>query len=129
MMDYDKINENILNMLYGLKMRPEMYLGEKTPSYKAYDTYISGVLYGLQACHNHSFNLYSKMIIWFTKKRGENNYSRNVSSQIQHIYQGSTEDEHIKILLETVEEFFRENPDWYLPVERGSIYQLSSLSR
>jgi len=116
-MNYDEINENILGMLHYLKERPGMHFGEKAPSYKTYDTYLSGVLYGLQLCHGHYLYLSGKMILWFTQKRGENNYFQGVSSQIEHIYQDKTEEERIKILLDTVADFFRENPDWYLEQE------------
>jgi len=103
-MDYNEINENILGVLQGLKKRPGMYFrGEQT--YLTYETFLWGYLTGLSAIAS-----VGDITAWFTEKRGESNYSILFSAQILHLYPGNSEEEHIKILLDTVEGYFHENP-------------------
>jgi len=109
-MNFDEVNERIYKLLNGLRKYPKMYF-QGEPTYMAYETYLLGFLTGLTWLHNSSIDITA----WFTQQRGENNYAVGFSGQIKHIYEDKTEKERIEILLETVENFFRENPDWYLP--------------
>jgi len=89
----------------GLKKYPKMYLrGDIT--YLAIETYIYGYLAGLGCCLNIDFA--RKIHIWFQEKVKERNPVIIFTAHVKFYYKDRSEEEHIDILLDLVEEFFQE---------------------
>lgn len=107
--DYTEINHNIFHDLSVLKKYPGMcFRGERT--YIAFETYLNGYLRGLGDC---SGVVLGKIRLWFQEKVNQNS-SCFFTAHVEHYYNDRSEEERIHLLIDLVEEFFQENPKWYL---------------
>lgn len=102
------MTKNILEFLYLLKHRPKLYVGDELDSTKL-KIYLVGFVNGLELTNNS--NLSDKLFHWVRKKTIID-YDIVWEEMICDYYKNKTDEELKLILIETLEEFFSENPDW-----------------
>ncbi|RFM29239.1 hypothetical protein [Chitinophaga silvisoli] len=104
-MDVQASIDGLINVL---KERPLMVLNGDT-SYYSYKLYIEGFLFGLSSAYN--INLILNITLWFRRKI---KIEMDVfwTDYIPIYYKDETEDELKKILLQTLSNYFEENPEW-----------------
>lgn len=78
-------------------------------SYYSYKLYIEGFLFGLSSAY--SINLILNITLWFRRKI---NIEMDVfwTDYIPIYYKDKTEDELKRIMLQTLSNYFEENPEW-----------------
>lgn len=109
-MNYTEVNNNIHSMLSILRNYPKsIILGDLT--YLAFSTYLDGYVDALGNCTG--VNLKLNITHWFQKKIKQEAFIF-WTAYIPYHYKEKSEEEHIDILLHVTEEFFQENPKWYL---------------
>lgn len=108
--NYTEINNNIFKTLTILRNYPKsIILGDLT--YYAFSTYLAGYVDALGNCAGVNLKL-----------KITHSYQQKIKQQafifwtdyIPYYYNENSEEEHINILIDVTEEFFQENPKWYL---------------
>lgn len=108
-MDYSNINDKIFFHIHGIKKTPKMFFrGEVT--YIAVETYLNGYILALG--DSAGVALGDKMRQWFLE-RVKQQSSCFFTAYVDIYYADKSEQERIYILIDTVEDFFKENPKWY----------------
>lgn len=104
------LNDNILDWLKLLRERPQMVIPEPVIDYKTLRIYLEGYINGLDVALGSQ--LMNEITQFYGKKfRIETSYAW--TGHIPFYFKGKSEDELKSILLDTTEEFFRKNLDWY----------------
>lgn len=101
------MTQEILKMLEGLKKRPLLYYD--LSSLNSLKAYLVGFIQSIEITHN--INISNQLFYWLREKTGID-YDIVWEEIICRYYQDKTEEELKLILVETLEEFFIENPDW-----------------
>jgi hypothetical protein len=99
----------ILQWIEILKSKPKMLISENEIDYKILKTYVEGYIDGLDMLFE--IGLMRKITYWFHSKVKET-ASVFWVNHIPLYYSNKTDKELQNILLETIEEFFNENPEW-----------------
>lgn len=108
-MIYNNINEKIFFHIHGIKKNPKMYFRGEV-SYIAVETYLNGYIRALG--DSTGVALENKMRHWFLDRVKEQS-SCFFTAYVDIYYADKSEQERIYILIDTIEEFFKENPNWY----------------
>lgn len=103
------ITEKILLRMEFVKTRPKMFI-ESPLSYNAYSNFISGYLMGLEMAYEKK--IFNAIGDYFAKK---NRVSTSVAwtYNIRILNKNLAEEDHINILFQTLEGYFKANPKWY----------------
>ncbi|MCL1989472.1 MAG: hypothetical protein FWG67_01150 [Defluviitaleaceae bacterium] len=100
----------IIQTILALKKYPKMYLRGDV-SYLKIESYLNGYFTALGQLY--SVELKKLMGLWFQEKVNQNS-SYPFTAHVDFYYKDKSEDERINILIDLVEEFFQENPEWHL---------------
>ncbi|MEP7377908.1 MAG: hypothetical protein ABI675_31205 [Chitinophagaceae bacterium] len=104
-----EITTKIFEWITILKKRPEMVIGEKIVDYTILKIYIEGYVDGIG--HALKIDIRKKITLWFQEKINHKS-STYWTEHIRYYYKNKTDEELKVILLDTTEEYFRDNPDW-----------------
>ena len=103
------MTKNILEFLNLLKHRPKLFVSDELDSTKL-KIYLIGVVNGIEYTNNSNL---SKQLFHWVRKKTIIDYDIAWEAMIFSFYKDKTDEELKLILIETLEEFFTENPDWY----------------
>ncbi|MGZ4035077.1 MAG: hypothetical protein ACXVPU_07340 [Bacteroidia bacterium] len=99
---------NILNTLAGLKQRPGMYYSYPFDK-NSLKAYLVGFITGIEVTQGVSI---STQLFYWLRKKTKIDYDLVWNEIICSYYKDKTDEELKIILIETLEEFFKDNPDW-----------------
>ena len=114
------LTKKVLLKINFLKTRPGVVIGDNEITYKKLRLFIEGYLRGLDEALNN--NLTANIENWFQKK-AKQKAPLSITLHILHREKDKSEEEIKAILLQTLEDFFTENPNWqekYNP--KGTIF-------
>jgi hypothetical protein len=100
----------IIEWLNILKQRPKMIIAASDIDYLILRIYVEAYLDGIGTLMNK--NIGKEITEWFQKKINQKS-SYYWTTHIPFYYEGKSDEELKKILLETTETFFNENPNWF----------------
>ena len=110
------INEQVLNTMQILKINSQNLIEDM--NYDSFHAYIEGYVDGLNMVLN--YNLRGEITSFFEAK---GNPSTNCywTNQIKYRNEDKTNSELVEILLETTEEYFHKNTNWYKEMDQNKI--------
>lgn len=108
--NYTELNSKTFRILLGLKKYPEMYLGGEV-TYPIAAAYLNGYLNAIACCLDIDLN--AKVRFWFQEKINQRT-SLAFTAHVEYYYKDKSAEEQIQYLIDIVEAFFQENPEWYL---------------
>jgi len=110
------MNEQILKIMELLKNEPKTLIYDT--NYDSYHAYIEGYIDGLNMSKDN--NLRSE-ITRFYEDKGNIRTNYYWTNQIRHRNKGKSNNELVEILLETTEEYFLKNANWYSEMDQTRI--------
>ncbi len=109
-----EVNNKIFEWIGILKTKPKMIIGENIIDYRVLRIYVEGYIDGIGQAVNKKIGL--AITHWFQKKVNQKS-SYYWTNHIPYYYKNKTDEELKIILLDTTEEYFRENLDWLKETE------------
>ncbi|MFN8890648.1 MAG: hypothetical protein ACK5WF_24530 [Cyclobacteriaceae bacterium] len=104
------LTKAILKTIYYLRTTPTVLVSGGVVDYKAISTYINGYIDGINEVLR--INLMRRISEWF-QNRVDQKDPIFLTGHIKYRYKDATDEELKKILLDTLEAYFIENPEWY----------------
>ena len=110
------INEQVLKTMQILKNNSKILIEDM--NYDSFHAYIEGYIDGLNMALN--YNLLGE-ITSFYEAKGNIKTNYYWTNQIKHRNKDKTNSELVEILLETTEEYFLKNTNWYKEMDKSKI--------
>lgn len=104
-----EIDQRVLDTIRILREKPLLIL-ERQPRFDELKCYIEGYLLALSQVFGA--DLFNRQFHWYRKKTGVN-FDIVWTSYLEMQYVSMPDKDRKLVLLDTLEEFFLENPDWH----------------